>query len=72
MSYQTPLRILRLVESFSIIDGAGVSLAYVYFTEDPGRASAAGRLMPEDAENVAKIIARALTASAARSDGKHE
>lgn len=57
-----PLRITAHAESFGITDAAGLHVAYVYFgAGDKAQRQAANRMTREEAESVAKIIARALT-----------
>lgn len=57
-----PLKITRYEESFGITDAVGTSICYVYFDEDPGtRRNVRKRLSMEDAEAIAKQIARSLT-----------
>lgn len=57
-----PLKITRNDESFGIRDAAGTSIAYVYFDEEPGtRRDVRKRLSLEEAEAIAKHIARSLT-----------
>ena len=57
-----PLKITRLEESFSIVDAAGVVVSYVYFgVADQTQRFAAERMSRDEAEGIAKQIARALT-----------
>lgn len=56
-----PLKITRHEGSLQITDADGFSLAYVYFRQDPQAARAASGQTPESAEEIAKVIARALT-----------
>lgn len=56
-----PLKITRHEESFGITDAAGVSVAFVYFgVADETQRFAAKRMTRDEAEDVAKQIARAL------------
>lgn len=57
-----PLRITAHAESFGISDAAGTIIAYVYFgVGDATQRQAAKRMTRDEAESVAKQIARALT-----------
>jgi hypothetical protein len=56
-----PLHIKKSGESFVVEDAHGKALAYVYFEDEPTRQAAANRLSSNDANTVARAIARALT-----------
>src|ERR1700710_1832434 len=55
-----PLRIRRLNGAIGIIDAAGRSAAYVYFTGDPNSRASTKRIGPAEAEAIAQVITRAL------------
>jgi hypothetical protein len=57
-----PIRLRQFAESFAIIDGAGVTVAYVYFDEAPERRAITKRLSKADAEDAAKTMAAAIRA----------
>lgn len=60
-----PLKIAAHAESFGITDAAGTIIAYVYFgVGDETQRQAAKRMTRDEAESVAKTIARALTDNA--------
>ncbi len=63
MKLSFPLKLRRREESFIIEDAAGIGVAFVYFREEPQTARVAKALTPDVAEEVAKVIARALTES---------
>ncbi len=60
-----PLRIRRVAEAIAIEDAAGRRPVYIYTDADPARAQQRGRVSPEAGEEIARIIARALTEAAA-------
>ncbi|GEM_PF-4569818 len=60
--YTLPLRIQMAAESFVVEDAGGVSLAHVYFEEDPSRRELFNRIAGSDAKAVAQTIAHALSA----------
>ena len=65
-----PLKITRHDESFGITDASGISIAYVYFgTADETQRFAAKRMRLDEAESVARQIARALTDNQERDAG---
>ncbi|MCO4053444.1 MAG: hypothetical protein HEQ16_05215 [Bosea sp.] len=55
-----PIRRRQLQEAYVIEDARGVSLGYVYFENESGRATQVKRLSSEAALAVARIYARAL------------
>ena len=57
-----PLRIRKHDKSFAVEDANGVTLAFVYFEDEPTRRALVKRLSGADAKAVAQTIARALTA----------
>jgi hypothetical protein len=61
MSYEQPLRIRPVAESFVIEDAGGKRLGYVYY--DDRRDGSRTRTLPTKAEaqEIAQMIARALT-----------
>jgi hypothetical protein len=54
--------LVPVAESFAIIDGAGVNVAYVYFDEAPERRALTKRLSKADAEEAAITMAAAIRA----------
>lgn len=56
-----PLKLHRGAECFYIEDAHGRRFSYVYFEDEPGRRERTGRFTREDAEKVAKLIARRLS-----------
>jgi hypothetical protein len=58
-----PLRIVRIEAGLKIIDADGLSIAYVYAEAEESRRNVMKLLTPEQAEDIAKQIARALTAA---------
>ncbi|MBM3578709.1 MAG: hypothetical protein FJX40_13895 [Alphaproteobacteria bacterium] len=62
--YALPLRIRKSGESYAVEDSIGISLAYVYFEDEPTRRGLVKRLSSQDAQRVAQTIARALTEAA--------
>lgn len=57
-----PLKIRRGTESFGIDDAAGTLICYVYFDKGkPSERAIRRRMSEEEAEAIAKQIARALT-----------
>lgn len=59
-----PIKILRTQGGLKVVDGAGRPLAYVYTRESETDARHAGVLTDAEGEEVAKIIARAMTYAA--------
>ena len=59
-----PIRILRTQGGLKVVDGGNRTLAYVYTRESEADARHAGVLTEAEGEEVAKIIARALTYAA--------
>lgn len=60
-----PLKITRHEESFGITDAAGTSICYIYFgVSDETQRFVAKRMTRDEAEGVARQIARALTDNA--------
>ena len=60
MQITPPIRLRQFAESFAIIDGAGVNVAYVYFDEAPERRVLTKRLSKAEAEDAAKTMAAAI------------
>jgi hypothetical protein len=60
MPITPPIRLRQFAESFAIIDGAGVNVAYVYFDEAPERRTLTKRLSKAEAEEAAKTMAAAI------------
>ena len=58
-----PLAIKATPSGLKIVDGSGHAVAWFYTDEDPRRRTSGAMLEPEDAEQFAKICARALTAA---------
>ena len=56
-----PLRIKLAKESVAVIDSCDRIAAYVYFSSIPEHAGAAKRVMQDEAVEIAKVCARALT-----------
>lgn len=57
-----PLRIIRHETSFSIRDASDMAICYVYFDKgNPGERAIRKLMSEEEAEPIAKQIARALT-----------
>lgn len=57
-----PLRMHRYDASFGIKDAAGTTICYVYFDKgNPGERAIRGLMSEEEAEPIAKQIARLLT-----------
>ena len=56
-----PLRIVPHEESFGIVDAVGTNVCWTYFTATEERQQQTKRLSREDAVEVARVIARALT-----------
>lgn len=57
-----PLKIHRYDASFGIKDAAGTTICYVYFDEgNPGERAIRNLMSEEEAEPIAKQIARLLT-----------
>lgn len=63
-AYRLPLRLRRRDGAFVIQDADGKNLVYVYFEEMAERRRILNLLSLEDAETVARSIARALTEDA--------
>jgi len=62
-AFDLPLAIKPTPSGLKIVDGSGQTIAWFYSHDDPRRRASGGLLEPEDAERVAKICARALTAA---------
>ncbi|TLG77814.1 hypothetical protein [Methylocystis sp. B8] len=62
--YVFPLRIRKSGESYFVEDAHRITLAYVYFEDEPTRRGLVNRLSSEDAKALVQTIARALTAEA--------
>ena len=62
--FSLPLRVRKIGESYVVANLNDVSLAYVYFEDEPTRRRLSGRLSSADAKAVAQTIARALTEDA--------
>ena len=60
----TPRWLPTIGESYVVANLNDVSLAYVYFEDEPTRRRLSGRLSSADAKAVAQTIARALTEDA--------
>ena len=58
-----PLEIKTTPSGLKIVDASGQAVAWFYTDKDSRRRASGGLLEPEDAERVAKICARALTAA---------
>ena len=58
-----PLEIKTTPSGLKIVDRAGQAVAWFYTDKDARRRTSGGLLEPRDAERVAKIRARALTAA---------
>jgi len=57
-----PLRIHRYAASFGITDATGLAICYVYFDKgNPGERAIRNLMSEEEAEPIAKQIARLLT-----------
>lgn len=61
-----PIHLKRHAESYSVQDGQGRTLAYIYFRQDAAAASAAKVLTQPEAEDVAKMVARLMQHAASR------
>jgi len=61
-----PIKIKRAQGGFKIVDGGNRTLAYVYTSETEADARHAGLLTKAEGEEVARVIARALTYLAGR------
>lgn len=61
MTIALPVRIVRIDGGFKILDALGRSIAYVYAAEGARLAAMPDMLSFEEAEEVAKAIARGLT-----------
>lgn len=61
-----PWHVIEHGESFTVEDEAKRRVAFVYFSDDRGRASSMHRLMKEDARKVADAIAGLASAVQAR------
>jgi hypothetical protein len=61
MPPRPPLRIIRLDAAFAIRDANGISLAYVYFENDPSRANILKAMPEAEAKEIAQRIATALS-----------
>lgn len=57
-----PLKILRMPGGFKIVDAGKRTLVYIYARERQDQANAAGALLYPEAEELARTIARSLTA----------
>jgi hypothetical protein len=64
MFYRLPLRISVVSESVSVCDADNRILSYTYFEDEKSRRDLTGRLTRDEAIEVARIIARAMTAAA--------
>lgn len=58
-----PVKIIRNEESIEIRDANLTNIAYFYFEDDPGRRMSMKRMSEAEAEQLAKLFARTLTAS---------
>jgi hypothetical protein len=56
-----PLKIKRHANSLAIVDAAERAVAHVYFEQETTRRGIAKLLSPDEAEEVAKLIARTVT-----------
>jgi hypothetical protein len=54
--FAKPWKIVERGESFVVEDAAGVTLAFVYFEDEPARRGFARRLSKADARNMAEQI----------------
>lgn len=64
-----PLRIHRAGESFGIHDASGLTICYVYFDKgNAGERAIRNRMSEEEAEPIAKQIARLLTDAETQKD----
>ena len=63
LSIGLPLGIKTTPGGLKIVDGSGQAVAWFYTDKDARRRASGGLLEPKDAERVAKICARALTAA---------
>lgn len=64
-----PIKIKRHGGAYSVQDGQGRTLAYVYFRNDPASASAAKVLTEPEAKEAAQMIARMMQHAASRGGG---
>ena len=71
ISIAFPLAIKATPSGLKIVDRSGRGIAWFYTDEDARRRSSGAMLEPEDAERVAKICARALTAALTPDGGKN-
>ena len=62
-AFDLPLAIKPTPGGLTIVDRTGQAVAWFYTDEDPRRRASGGLLEPEAAKRVAKICARALTAT---------
>ena len=65
MSHPTirfPLRITEVGEAIAVLDAAGTNLSCLYYENEPIRRQSTKRVTRDEAVEMAKIIARALTA----------
>ena len=63
VSIGLPLAIKPTPSGLKIVDRSGNAIAWFYADEDPRRRASGHVLEPEEAERVAQICARALTAA---------
>ena len=62
MPIRFPLKIIRHEQSFGIKDAAGTPVCFFYFTEGrPDEIASRNKLPRDEAEELAKITARAIT-----------
>jgi hypothetical protein len=57
-----PLRIPEVGEAIAVLDAAGTNCAYLYYENEPIRRQSTKRVTRDEAVEMAKVIARALTA----------
>ena len=57
-----PLRITEVGEAIAVLDAVGTHVSYIYHENEPIRRSSTKRVTKAEAVEMAKIIARALTA----------
>jgi hypothetical protein len=56
--FPAPWRVEELDESYVVIDGLGLRLAYLYFENEPQRQMSMKRMSKDDAWRIARAITR--------------